>query len=134
MTILEQKRSEIQTKLDTLLGARINTINAKVAAFRLQLESEPLSQEILNTQNVLKALDDVIAYEKASTVLVTQVAEPVKQEQVIDVATVAESLAEIAPTFQTNVNDNSNIAVNSEVTNEIVGRPGMSGIELPERR
>ena len=41
MTILEQKRSEIQTKLDTLLGARINRINAKVAAFRLQLESEP---------------------------------------------------------------------------------------------
>lgn len=63
MSMLSEKRKEVAEKLERLMREREESIKSRLDAYREQLENEPLSDEIINTQTVLNAIDDVIKYE-----------------------------------------------------------------------
>lgn len=63
MSMLSEKRKSVSEKLERLMKDREENIKIKLDAYREQLESEPLSEEIINTQTVLSAIDDIIKYE-----------------------------------------------------------------------
>ena len=147
MSMITDKRNEVANKLNTLLMQRQASINERVAAFKAQLEAEPLGQEILDTKKLLAALDDVIACE---AVLAQPVVEPVVAEPVIapnntisvaeaDIASIEEvavesvpETAEIAEVVEVQINPETKEA--EIVNSEVEARPGMAYVGIPERR
>lgn len=146
MSMITEKRDEVFNKLNSLLAERKATIDNKVNAYRIRLESEPVSEEIVNARKLLNALDEVIACE-ANFVKATQ-------------PTVAETIVAATPETSITVNeadikaieevnevpddativDCVEVAVNPETKEaEIISpienaRPGMAYVGIPERR
>lgn len=129
MSMLSEKRQEIQAKLDALLSERNARIEARIAAYRRQLEAEPICAEAIEIKNVLKAIDEVIAYDAA---YVAPVAQPVAETIATPVAptikeVVVETIAQPAP------------AVEAMPAGQVITpaqpdcRPGMASIDIPER-
>lgn len=79
MSMLLEKRQEIQSKIDTLIEKRRIEIDELVKAYRESLEAEPENQEILELRKVIEALDAVIAYEEPKQ----EIIEEPNQEEVI---------------------------------------------------
>lgn len=160
MSMLTEKRNELEKKLDSLIGDRLARINDKVEAYREQLMSEePLSEEILNTKKVLDALNEVIKYEVAEQPAIEEVpvvepivepavevaAEPVVEAPVTE-EVVIEPTIEPEPIVEPVINQ---VTVNAEsiipTTDDVViipaeatiieaeSRPGMPSIQIPER-
>ena len=151
MSMLSEKRHEIQAKLDAIMQSRKATIESKVQAYRTQLESEALTAEAIKLKNVLAAIDAVIAYDES---YVPQVQRPIvepavkaeplaetvefqhaqpMQEAVIKpaVAPVEEvvapiSMVEAAPAVNT-------IPAGEVISTPTEGRPGMATINIPNR-
>lgn len=59
------KRKEFAQTLESLKSAREAEIEAKVLAYRKSLEAQISSEAITKVQNVLIAMDELIAYEQA---------------------------------------------------------------------
>lgn len=97
MSMLTEKRQEIAAKLESLLKARNDSINEKLVAYRIQLEAEPESAEIVKAREVLKAMDEVILYEanviKPEPIIVEPVVEPAA-ESVIEAEPIIEPIAD----------------------------------------
>lgn len=146
MSMITEKRNEVFNKLNSLLAERKATIDNKVNAYRISLESEPVSEEIVNARKLLNALDEVIACE-ADFVKATQptVAETITAATPETNITIAE--ADIKATEEVNeVPEDASfveaveITVNpetkeAEITSSIENaRPGMAYVSIPERR
>ena len=143
MSMLTEKREELVKKSNDLIASRTAEINNKVAAYKAQLEAAtPIPAEVAKIQNVLKAIDEVIAYEASYSTTLTQVAET----NTVETKTV-ETTPETFPETDTEaVKADDTTVVNTvetvetveipagEVIQHVEGRPGMATIEIPERR
>lgn len=146
MSMITEKRNEVACKLNSLLANRKANIEAKVNAYRISLESEPVSEEIVNTRKLLNALDEVIACEANFAVP----AQPTVAETIVAATpetsvTIAEADIKVVeevnevPEEATSV-DYVEVAVNPETKEaEIISsadnaRPGMAYVGIPERR
>lgn len=155
MSMLTEKRDELVKKINDLLIERNNKIELKVDAYRKQLQAEPYSNEVIEAQKVLEAIDKVINYEASINVakadiektpiveqpieqatIETRVAEPVvervinEQPVVENVEPVAEAVAPVAETIVEPVQE----IAQPQVQQTVEARPGMTVIEIPERR
>lgn len=152
MSMLSEKRHEIQAKLDVIMQNRKATIESKVQAYRTQLESEALPAEAVELKNVLAAIDAVIAYDESyvpqvqpsivaePAVKVEPLAETVEfqyaqpmQEAVIEPAVVPVedvvapiSMVEAAPAVDT-------IPAGEVISTPTESRPGMATVNIPNR-
>ena len=143
MSMLTEKREELVKKSNDLIASRTAEINNKVAAYKAQLEAAtPIPAEVAKIQSVLKAIDEVIAYEASYSTTQTQVAET----NTVETKTV-ETTPETFPETDTEaVKADDTTVVNTvetvetveipagEVIQHVEGRPGMATIEIPERR
>lgn len=140
MNALIEKRQEIAAKLSKLLTEREESIKAKVNAYCAQLEAEPMSEDIVNAQKCIKALDDVIAYEsmvsnKGTAEVETEVkaeAETKVETEVEPVKPLEEAKLETKPEVETIIVDSHGCSFNASEGEE--ARPGMAYIGVPERR
>lgn len=134
MNALIEKRQEIAAKLSKLLTEREESIKAKVDAYCAQLEAEPMSEDIVNAQKCIKALDDVIAYESmVSNKGTTEVETEVKAEAEVEpVKPLEEAKLETKPEVETIIVDGHGCSFNASEGKE--ARPGMAYIGVPERR
>lgn len=158
MSMLSEKRHEIQAKLDKIMQDRKTTIESKVQLYRTQLESEALPAEALELKNVLSAIDAVIAYDESyvpqpQPTVVAQPAVAVAEPVHVDVepqANVASDLTqpvqEVPQTIAQPVEEvvapvsivEAAPAVETIPAGEVIstptdGRPGMPTINVPDR-
>ena len=126
MSMLTEKREELVKKSNDLVAARTLEINNKVAAYKAQLEaSMPIPAEVSKIQSVIKAIDEVIAYEASLTT-----------EKVVETSateTTPASFPETTDTTSQTVVETVEIPA-GEVVTHTEGRPGMAAVEIPERR
>lgn len=145
MSMIIEKRNEVARKLETLMAERNISITRKVEAYRLQLESQPLSDEITNTRKLLTALDEVVACEaiiettpKQEPVVVNNTPETVITIAETDIKAIEEvdeipSEAEVVDCIEVVVNPETQQV--DEVKAPIEeARPGMAYVGIPERR
>ena len=128
MNMLTEKRNEVLNKLNALKAERTARINAKLEEYRLRLEAaEPYSEEYASIVKVLKALDEVIAYE-ANAIVET------KSEKMFEEVKVEEPTAdelhfdEYVPSIEAEPVSTANTVAYTEA------RPGMLDLGIPERR
>lgn len=163
MSMLLEKRKEIQAKIDALNIKREADITAKLALYRAQLESAPESAEVLELRNILKAIDEIIAFdaslapktepaiaveikeEAAPVEEVKEVIEEAKEEKIEEIAQEekVEELKEEAIPAQETINNVAEIKIETPIVETIAipagevveeSRPGMADIFSPERR
>lgn len=147
MSMLLEKRNEVVAKIQQLELDRVNLINAKVAAYKEQLEKEPLPQVLVNAKKCLEAIDEVIRYESMIQPEVsTPVVEPTKEEVKVEEVKPAESVGvqndtpfqhnEAAPIDRTTPVESvqSTVEVHPEEIAQQEARPGMAYIGIPDRR
>lgn len=138
MSMIEEKRSEVEGKLKDLLAQRQNSINIALAQYKAKLEAEPLSSEIVKLQELLAALDNVINIEKGMTDIFTQyvdtrndaVVEAVSQP-IPEVKEEALKAEEIVPDISITIDSETKQAT-LDIPND--ARPGMAYVSVPERR
>ena len=137
MDALLHKRAEIVAKIEALKAAHKAEIEDRVAAYKAQLEREYTTPEIEDAKKVLEAIDKVLEYESASNV-----------EQVVEEPIIPQAHIEAAPIVEEkpSVDNGTNIvievtkpvaeaiAANTKVEVTSNTRPGMTTIEIPERR
>ena len=146
MSMITEKRNEVACKLNSLLADRKANIEAKVNAYRISLESEPVSDEIVNTRKLLNALDEVIACEanfnvpaQPAVAETTVAATPETSITIAEADVKAVEEVNEVPEDATFV-DCVEVAVNPETKEaEIINsannaRPGMAYVGIPERR
>lgn len=131
MSMLSEKKIEIETKLNDLLKDKLKDIDIKVANYRTQLESAAYStSEVMQIKKVLDAINEVIKYEEAEAIKVENqhVEATLVKEQVIPSNEIA-----ITPSI-TNTAKTENISeVNADANISITSRPGMTSIDFPHR-
>lgn len=133
MSMLTEKRQEIANKLNVLLYDRNKKIDEKVAAYRAQLEKEPVSAEAEKLKALLKAFDEVISYEKVEVKDSSKVEDVAIKEAEIKVAPKEEVVIPEAKTISAST-DYTTVATNNIAANSSQGRAGMPTIEIPDRR
>ena len=118
--MLIEKRNELLAARAKLEADRKTFIDNKVEAYRIALEAQTPAADIAKIDAVIKALDEVIAYDNELPVKTT-----VEDVQHIDVK--EDVPVEAATEVKTEaVQDMPN-------TPELNGRPGMSNIFMPTR-
>ena len=115
MSVLLEKREQLLNQLTQLQVERVDDINAKIAAYKMQLESEPVDSRIIELQSVINAIDEVIAYDNTHA-----------QHDVANTQHVSESDVQANPVMQDTAESAHDVSVNA--------RPGMMTINTPERR
>lgn len=138
MSMIEEKRSEVEGKLKDLLTQRQNSINIALAQYKAKLEAEPLSSEIVKLQELLAALDNVINIEKGMTDVFTQYVDTRNDAVVEAVSQAIPEVKEEAPKAEEIVPDIS-ITIDPETKQATLDiptdvRPGMAYVSVPERR
>lgn len=111
--MLIEKREELIATRELLIANRQDYIDNKVAAYRAKLEVEVPAANTANIDEAIKAIDTLIAYDKANEQVKEQVIEVV-QDKTEDVSVEATEKKEVA-----------------EQSAE--ARPGMSNIFTPTR-
>lgn len=138
MSMIEEKRSEVEGKLKDLLAQRQNSIDIALAQYKAKLEAEPLSSEIVKLQELLAALDNVINIEKGMTDVFTTyvdtrndaVVEAVSQP-IPEVKEEALKAEEIVPDINITIDPETKQAT-LDIPTDV--RPGMAYVSVPERR
>ena len=138
MSMIEEKRSEVEAKLKDLFTQRQNSINIALAQYKAKLEAEPLSSEIVKLQELLAALDNVINIEKGMTDVFTEYVDTRNDSVVEPVSQPIPEVNEEAPKAEEIVPD-INITMDSETKQATLNiptdvRPGMAYVSIPERR
>ena len=122
MSMLSEKREALINKSNELIASRTKSIEDKVKAYKAQLEAAtPIPEEVAKIQNVIKAIDEVIAYDMASNNV------EAKQDNIIvnEAAVIAEPIATVDETAT------QEAIVDAQ---HVEGRVGMPTIEIPTRR
>ena len=138
MSMIEEKRSEVEGKLKDLLAQRQNSINIALAQYKAKLEAEPLSSEIVKLQELLAALDNVINIEKGMTDVFTQyvdtrndaIVEAVSQA-IPEVKEEVSKAEELVPDISITIDPETKQAT-LDIPTDV--RPGMAYVSVPERR
>lgn len=140
MSMLTEKRVEIQKKLDNILNARAAAIDSKLAIYKAQLEAEPIPAEAIELKKVLAAIDEVIAYDSAYAEAAKPEITVVPVQPEIQVETVEVTCAKpevIATSTQAEVVKAVPVVETATIpAGEVLqsaSRPGMAEINVPNR-
>ena len=130
---LTEQRAQYASKLQAMYNARKDDIEAKVVAYKAQLEATLVTPEMQQLTDVIRALDVVIGYEGVDNTVATKEAD-------VDASDVfcAESecsaaeksddeSVDVAPVEET-------CSVRQRVEAAQQGRAGMPNIVLPDRK
>lgn len=84
MSGLVEQRSVYMSRLEGLVKARNAEIDAKVQAYRAQLEKETLSDEMVTLVKFIEQIDAMIAYDKGEVIDVSDAATEMQVENAIE--------------------------------------------------
>ena len=88
MTSLIEQRNQYNAKLDSLRTSRQRSIDEAVEAYRMDLERSERAEDkdIADIQRILKAFDEIIAYENGSAMPTQPEAQPAQTVEAVHYA------------------------------------------------